>query len=158
MEIESKFLIKELPAKLEQYVRKEIEQAYLCTNPVIRVRRDNDSYYMTYKGKGLMVREEYNLPLTKEAYDLLRGKAEGRIISKTRYLIPDEGGLTIELDVFHGELAPLVLAEVEFGSVEAANAYRMPDWFKEDVTDNPAYHNSNMISAHRAIPQKTADR
>lgn len=68
MEIERKFLIKELPKNLEKYAKKELEQAYLCTSPVVRVRMENDEYYLTYKGKGLMVREEYNLPLTKEAY------------------------------------------------------------------------------------------
>lgn len=69
MEIERKFLIKELPINLDKYENKEIEQAYLCKEPVVRIRREDETYYMTYKGKGLMVREEYNLPLTKEAYN-----------------------------------------------------------------------------------------
>ena len=145
MEIERKFLIKELPANLEQYSSKEIEQAYLCKDPVVRIRREDETYYMTYKGKGLMVREEYNLPLNKEAYAHLKTKADGKVIHKTRYLIPEKDGLTIELDVFHGDHAPLILAEVEFPSKEAAESYEMPDWFAEDVTTNPAYHNSNMI-------------
>ena len=92
-----------------------------------------------------MVREEYNLPLTKEAYNHLKTKADGKIIHKTRYLIPTENHLTIELDIFHGDHAPLILAEVEFASEEDAKNYVMPDWFQEDVTQNPAYHNSNMI-------------
>lgn len=145
MEIERKFLIKELPANLEQFTSKEIEQAYLCKEPVVRIRRENDNYYLTYKGKGLMVREEYNLPLTKDAYEHLKTKADGRIIHKTRYLIPEKDGLTIELDVFHGDLTPLILAEVEFTTAKEAENYMMPDWFLEDVTNNPAYHNSNMI-------------
>lgn len=145
MEIERKFLIKELPANLEQFTSKEIEQAYLCKEPVVRIRRENDNYYLTYKGKGLMVREEYNLPLTKDAYKHLKTKADGRIIHKTRYLIPEKDGLTIELDVFHGDLTPLILAEVEFTTAKEAENYMMPDWFLEDVTNNPAYHNSNMI-------------
>ncbi len=145
MEIERKFLIKKLPANLGSYPFHIIEQAYLCTDPVVRVRRQDDEYYMTYKGKGLLAREEFNLPLNQSAYDHLKGKADGNIISKTRYLIPDPDGIhTIELDVFDDPFAPLVLAEVEFESIETANAYRMPDWFKEDVTDDPAYHNSNM--------------
>lgn len=144
MEIERKFLIKQLPKDLEKFENKEIEQAYLCREPVVRVRREDDNYYMTYKGKGLMIREEYNLPLTREAYEHLKTKADGRVIHKTRYLIPQQGHLTIELDVFHGELAPLVLAEVEFATEEDALHYVMPEWFQEDVTNNPAYHNSNM--------------
>ena len=70
-------------------------------------------------------------------------KVDGRIIQKDRYHIPYEG-YTIELDVFGGELAPLVIAEVEFPSVEAANVFVPPAWFGEDVTENPAYSNSNL--------------
>ena len=71
MEIERKFLVKKenLPRNLKQYPRKVIQQGYLCTDPVVRIRQSNDSYYLTYKSKGLLAREEYNLPLTKEAYE-----------------------------------------------------------------------------------------
>ena len=65
MEIERKYLIDRLPENLEQYDCQHIEQGYLNTDPVVRVRRDNDDYYLTYKGKGLLSREEYNLPLNK---------------------------------------------------------------------------------------------
>ena len=56
---------------------------------------DNDEYYLTYKGKGLLAREEYNLPLTKESYEHLIKKADGNIITKKRYEIPDNSGHTI---------------------------------------------------------------
>ena len=68
MEIERKFLVKELPEHLDSYPSQRIAQGYLCTDPVVRIRRSNDDYYLTYKGKGLMVREEYNLPLNAEAF------------------------------------------------------------------------------------------
>ena len=145
MEIERKFLIKTLPSNLNTYEKKHLEQAYLCTAPVVRVREEGEEYILTYKGKGLMVREEYNLPLTKEAYLHLREKADGNIISKTRYFIPEKNGLTIELDVFEGVHAPLIMAEVEFPNEKAATNYIPPEWFGEEVTNNPAYHNSNMI-------------
>ena len=82
MEIERKYLVKTLPEHLEQYQSKKIAQGYLCTAPVVRIRRSNDDYYLTYKGEGLMVREEYNLPLTRAAYDKLIKKADGNIITK----------------------------------------------------------------------------
>ena len=91
MEIERKFLIQkleELPFSPFDYPHKELEQGYLCTAPVVRIRREDDDYILTYKSKGLMAREEYNLPLTKESYDHLREKVDGRIIHKTRYVIP----------------------------------------------------------------------
>lgn len=94
----------------------------------------------------MLAREESNLSLNKESYYHLREKADGNIISKTRYNIPllhpgfregfptppDDYSLTIELDVFDPPFAPLVMAEVEFGSREAAEAFVPPDWFDEE--------------------------
>lgn len=147
MEIERKYLVRKLPGNLEQYNKKKIAQGYLCTEPVVRIRRSNDDYYMTYKGDGLMVREEYNLPLTQEAYEHLRPKIDGLLIAKTRYLIPLDNKLTAELDVFEEDLNGLVIVEVEFNTVEEANAFHAPDWFGEDVTNSGKYHNS-YLSQH----------
>ena len=115
MEIERKFLIRQLPEHLEQYPCLQIEQGYLCTNPVVRIRKQDDSYFLTYKSGGLMTREEYNLPLTAEGYVHLRKKTDGLLITKKRYCIPLDP-YTIELDIFEGDLVPLILAEVEFPS------------------------------------------
>lgn len=141
MEIERKFLIKEMPANLGSYPVRNLEQGYLCTGPVVRIRKDNDKYELTYKAKGMMVREEYNLPLTEQAYLHLKEKIDGRLITKKRYMIPYEK-YTIELDVFEGDLVPLTLAEVEFSSEEEANRFTPPDWFGDDVTFEKLYHNS----------------
>lgn len=146
MEIERKFLIdmKQLPFRPEDFPCRHIEQGYLCTEPVVRIRRDNEKYFLTYKSKGLMVREEYNLPLTQEAYEHLISKADGRIICKKRYVIPMEDSLNLELDIFEGDLAPLVLAEIEFPDEETAQSYEAPDWLGEDVTYSARYHNSSL--------------
>lgn len=143
MEIERKFLIDETKIDYRAFPSKELSQGYLCTDPVVRVRKEDDTYYMTYKGKGMLAREEYNLPLTKEAYEHLIKKADGHIISKRRYLIPFDK-YTIELDDFTAP-APLLLAEVEFPTKEEALSFKGPDWFIKDVTEDPKYHNSNMI-------------
>lgn len=131
MEIERKYLVSGIPDNIDSYPCRFIEQGYLNTAPVVRVRRDNDNYYLTYKGGGMMAREEYNLPLNKEAYEHLIKKADGN-------------GYTIELDIFEGLFAGTILAEVEFPTIEAANSYTVPSWFIDDVTNDPAYHNSNM--------------
>ena len=144
MEIEKKYLVSHIPDNLDEFQCRHIEQGYLSTNPVVRVRRDNDEYYLTYKGKGMMVREEYNLPLTREAYEHLIKKADGNIISKKRYELPDNSGHTIELDIFEGVFEGTVLAEVEFSTVEEADNYIAPDFFIKDVTNDSEYHNSNM--------------
>ena len=142
MEIERKFLVKNIPPVLDSCNKRYIEQAYLSTSPTVRVRRDNDDYYLTYKGKGFIVREEYNLPLTKESYEHLLSKADGIVITKTRYEIPDGNNLIIELDVFEGEYKGLVLAEVEFATEEDAVSYTPPEWFGEDVSERAEFCNS----------------
>ena len=150
MEIEKKFLIqslKDVPGDISDYDYHDLEQGYLSTAPVVRVRKEDDTYYLTYKGSGMLVREEYNLPLTKESYEHLVQKADGIVIKKRRYLIPLDGGLTCELDVFCGKYEGLLLAEVEFSSEEEANAFVPPAWFGSDVTFDSRYHNSNMSKA-----------
>lgn len=146
MEIERKFLIKteQLPFQYEEYPHRLIEQAYLCTEPVVRVRRDGNEYYLTYKSKGFMKREEYNLPLTEDSYTHLLNKADGRIITKTRYVIPLEDNLSLELDIFENDLAPLCLAEIEFPNEETALSYIPPIWIGEEVTHSAKYHNSTL--------------
>lgn len=144
MEIERKYLVKEIPEKLEEYERQDMIQAYLCVDPVVRIRKSNDDYYLTYKGRGYMVREEYNLPLSREAFMHLLPKADGTVIEKTRYLIPIPGGYTAELDVFSGAWQGLELVEVEFETVEQAEGFVPPEWFGEDVTESTAYHNSTL--------------
>ena len=116
MEIERKYLIHRLPEHIESYPCRIISQGYLNTSPVIRIRQDNDRYELTYKSEGLMARQEYNLPLTRESYEHLLTKIDGRLNHKKRYMIPLENNLTAELDVFKDELAPLILVEVEFNS------------------------------------------
>ena len=143
MEIERKYLISSVPFALSSYPCRKIEQGYLSTAPVVRIRRDNNDYILTYKSKGMMIREEYNLPLTAESYAHLRKKTDGLLITKKRYCIPLDP-YTIELDIFEGDLAPLILAEVEFPSEEEANAFTPPEWFAKDVTYSGKYHNSYM--------------
>ncbi|MBP3489408.1 MAG: CYTH domain-containing protein [Roseburia sp.] len=144
MEIERKYLVKTLPENLDQYPCRQIAQGYLNTDPVVRIRRSDDTYTLTYKGKGLLVREEYNLPLNAESFEHMKQKIDGILITKRRYLIPFAEKYTIELDVFEGELAPLVLAEVEFETEEEANTFTPPEWFGEDVTFSTEYHNSTL--------------
>ena len=150
IEIEKKFTVKELPADLEKYPYRVIEQAYLNVTPAIRVRKDNDSYYMTYKCHKIQEnandigQTEYNMPLDEVTYQHLKAKADGNVITKKRDLIPEKDGLTIELDVFEGVFHGRILAEVEFPSEEAARAYAPAPWFDKEVTGDPKYSNSQM--------------
>ena len=146
MDIERKFLIENenLPDNLASYPCHRIEQGYLCTSPVVRLRRQDEDYFLTYNSKGLMAREEYNLLLTAEAYEHLQPKADGILITKDRYVIPEKDGLFIELDVFHGKYEGVLLAEVEFPDEASALSFTPPEWFGTDVTFSSEYHNSTL--------------
>ena len=63
MEIERKFLVPCLPEGYDTHPFHQIEQAYLCTDPVVRIRQEDEDFCLTYKGKGLLSREEYNAGL-----------------------------------------------------------------------------------------------
>lgn len=151
LEIERKFLIRKMPENLGSYECKVIEQGYLCSRPVVRIRRSNDEYYLTYKsrmdlqGKGescALECEEIEVPLTREAYEHLRTKIDDYPIRKRRYLIPLEQGLKAELDIFEGALTGLYFAEVEFPDRRAAEEFRKPAWFGEDVSFDKRYKNN----------------
>lgn len=150
MEIEKKYKIKSLPPNLDAYTFLEIEQGYLCTEPVLRIRKMNGEYILTYKSKTSLpesqhhtkISNEAEFPLTESSYMHLRGKVDGNLIQKRRYLIPLENGLKVELDVFGGHLKGLVFAEVEFRNVEEASEFVPLDWFGEDVSLDKRFNNS----------------
>ena len=151
MEIERKFLVADVPERLSEYPCHRIEQGYLCTDPVVRIRQQDEDYYLTYKSRGLMVREEYNLPLNRDAYMHLREKVDGNMITKVRYCIPAQDSLTIELDIFEGCFTGLMLAEVEFESSVEAESFIPPVWFGEEVTWSSKYHNSTLSQADPTV-------
>ena len=135
MEIERKFLTKEIPFDITKYPYKQISQAYISFSPTIRIRKSNEDYILTVKGKGHLAREEFELPLSKEDYDRLFLKTEGTPVIKKRYLVPVTGGLTAEVDIYEGELEGLMTTEVEFPSLEEAEAFVSPEWFGKDVSE-----------------------
>lgn len=148
MEIEKKYLADVLPEHLEQYESLQIEQGYLCSTPVVRIRRMNEDYILTYKSKKdspeghpVCVNQEVELPLTQEAYTHLKEKIDGHLIEKTRYRIP-YGAYVIELDVFHGTYEGMVIAEVEFPTVKEAEHFEPPRWFGRNVSDDFHYSNA----------------
>ena len=79
-----------------------------------------------------------------ERFERLWPLTEGRRIEKTRYEIPADDGLTIELDVYDGALAGLVVAEIEFDSEQAADAFSGPDWLGREVTEDSRYKNQRL--------------
>lgn len=141
MEIEKKFLVTNIDFNLDNYNYDNITQGYISTSPVIRIRQKSNTFFLTCKSKGLLVRDEFEIEITKDEYLKLMDKIDNYLITKRRYYIPYKN-LNIELDVFENQLKGLVIAEVEFSSIEEANSFISPNWFGIDVTNDKKYHNN----------------
>ncbi len=141
MEIERKFLVGELP-DLEGTESDEIEQGYLALGDdgEVRLRRRGARRELTVKRGGGLSREESEIELDRDQFDALWPLTEGRRLTKRRHRIP-HGELTIELDVYSGELEGLTVTEVEFESEAYAGTFVPPDWFGDDVTGDERYRN-----------------
>lgn len=159
MEIERKFLVKELPENLAQYEFKQIKQGYISTKPTIRIRQQDHTYILTVKGKGAIQRQEFEMEIEKEQFDNLLNKVEGGYISKKRYIIPfvaeqplSEKNLIIELDIYEGDLQGFMNVEVEFSTIKDAILFEPPQWFGEEVTNDRRYSNASLVKF--GIPEK----
>jgi adenylate cyclase len=147
MEIERKFLVRDLPPDLERFPSSRIEQAYVAIDPAgteVRIRRRAGETTLTIKGGRGRVRAEEELEIDPQRFARLRELSAGRGLEKTRYELPTEGGLTIELDVYAGRLEGLLTVEVEFASAQDAERFVAPPWFGLEVTDDDAYKNRRL--------------
>ncbi len=139
MEIERKFLVGQLP-DLEGVEHSEIVQGYISFSPEIRVRKLDDKYYRTEKGEGMIMREEIETEIDKETAEKMFDEVKTNLIEKTRYYIP-YNKYTIELDIYKGIFKGLVVAEVEFESIDEANSFTPPAWLLEDISEKREYRN-----------------
>lgn len=147
-EFERRFLISD-PSVLEGLEGTRIEQGYLpVTAPTsVRVRRtegaDGDAAFLTIKkGRSSRHRLEFEYPIPLEdARTLLRETCGNNRVSKTRYLL-EHGGRIWELDRFEEVNAPLLVAEIELPSADAA--FPRPSWLGTEVSDDPRLLNVNL--------------
>ncbi len=151
-EIERKFLIPELPAFVpSQYHGVPILQGYITettSSRQVRIRSKGSQYYLTVKGPGLLEREEVEIELSARQFDDLWPLTQQRFIRKNRFEIP-HGQYTIEVDVFEDTLSGLIMAEVEFNTVEESKKLDVPDWFGKEVTNDPHFTNSHLASSQQ---------
>ncbi len=156
-EIERKFLVAEVPGELDRFPAEAIEQGYIVIegSAEVRVRRRGGRTLLTVKSGAGGVRVEEEFEIDERRFASLWPLSDGRRVAKTRYRLPEDGDLTIELDVYAGALDGLVLAEVEFDSEAASEAYEPPDWFGPEVTEDLRY--ANRALAVDGVPATGAD-
>jgi adenylate cyclase len=149
VEVERKFLVPE-PPDLAGTDSDEIEQGYLAIGAAgeVRLRRKGQKLVLTAKRGSGLSREEGEIELDRESFEGLWPLTEGRRLHKRRHLIPD-GDLTIELDVYEGDLAGLLVAEIEFASEDQARQFEPPEWIGEEVTGDERYLNETLATQGR---------
>jgi adenylate cyclase len=146
LEIERKYRLSDLPSWVEDCRSEEIEQGYLALardGTEVRLRRRGGQLLLTAKVGTGETRIEEEIELEGDQFDALWPLTEGRRTRKTRYLVPYEG-LSLEVDVFKGDLEGMRLAEVEFGSEEASAKFEPRLWLGVDVTGDERYTNESL--------------
>ena len=145
IEIERKFLVKDDSWRGGVESETHIMQGYLSDNPsaTVRVRVKGDKGFLTIKGRGHgLVRPEYEyeIPIA-DAKPMLRELSISAVVDKVRYRVRS-GAHVWDLDVFSGENAGLVMAEVELDS--EGEAFELPAWSGDEVTGDARYYNANL--------------
>lgn len=143
IEIERKFLVRNSRWMADASEGQRLRQGYMVTDAVrsVRVRLAGGRAWLNVKSSTLgATRSEFEYPIPPEdARQMLDALCESGQIDKTRYLVP-AGSHTFEVDVFHGENAGLVVAEVELGNAD--EAFERPAWLGAEVTDDLRYYNA----------------
>tara|TARA_Y100000994_G_scaffold65128_1_gene53080 strand:+ start:161 stop:625 length:465 start_codon:yes stop_codon:yes gene_type:complete len=143
IEIERKFLIKELPLKFEETIH--IRQYYLSNsqNLVQRLRIFNqEKAIMSFKEKTSKISKyefEYTIPL-KDANKMI-SIADVPFIDKKRHIIHIDS-LKWEIDEFLDKNKGLIIAEVELKTEN--QPINIPNWIGKEVTDDRKYYNYNL--------------
>ena len=144
-EIERKFLVEGDTWRERVESSVAIVQGYVANNAnaTVRVRVKGEQAFLTIKGASHGIRRsefEYPIPV-EDARAMLRELAVFPPVEKVRYRVR-EGEHLWDLDVFAGENAGLVMAEVELGAED--EVFALPDWAGDEVSADPRYYNVNL--------------
>lgn len=147
IEIERKFLVRQLPDPTRLGTGVRIRQGYIAEDDsvTVRIRITDARCTLTVKAGSGLARTEVEVDVTSEQADALWPHTVGRRIEKVRHRVSVGDGATplvAEVDVFAGSLDGLHVVEVEFDSEAAATSFTPPRWFGAEVTDTPGWSNA----------------
>ena len=147
-EIERRFRINTLPKWRDAWKKQDIIQGYLGKDTRIRktTEEKKSTYTKTLKHGHWLVREEIEDKISLKEFKASRPLAENISLQKTRYFLPYKKN-TIELNIFHEDLEGLILAEVEFDSVEDSKDFTIPERFGPEITEYKA-STSHYLAKH----------
>jgi adenylate cyclase len=145
VEIERKFLVADGGWQKLATKTTRIRQAYLAGDgkASIRVRvTDDGSATLTIKSRGAELRRlELEYPIPPADAEAMIGLRHGAVVEKVRHIVPC-AGTTWEVDVFAGENAGLIVAEVELHHEDCR--LELPPWVGAEVTGHDEYYNSSL--------------
>ncbi len=145
-ETERKFLIKDSTFLSTLKNGVPIVQGYISLDEdrTVRVRTKGKKAYITIKAKRTqMTRDEFEYEIPYEhALDMLDNICLKPLIYKTRYVYSHQD-LDWEIDIFRKFFAGIVIAEIELPDENTAISF--PDWLGEEVTNDMAYYNAEMV-------------
>ena len=145
LEIERKWLVQDLP-DVSGHEAQEVIQGYIAVavdGTEVRLRQSGGRCFQTVKSEGGLVRDEIEVQLSHDQFAALWPATAGRRLEKTRYRLP-WAGKEVEVDVYQGALAGLIVAEVEFPSANESARFAPPPWFGAEVTEDERYKNVNL--------------
>ncbi|VAX14425.1 hypothetical protein MNBD_GAMMA24-2264 [hydrothermal vent metagenome] len=146
IEIEKKFLLANDDWRQHADAGTSFRQGYLIGSEKssVRVRIEGDKANLNIKSATLGVsRQEFEYPIpVEDAQILLATLCQKPLIEKTRYHVTYADHVW-EIDVFEGDNAGLVVAEIELAHED--EAFARPDWLGEEVSDDPRYYNVSLV-------------
>lgn len=158
IEIERKFLVTGHDWEQQAHRRVAMRHGYLAgpgSKASVRVRVEGDVGKLNIKQAVVGRRRaeyEYSIPV-EEAEEMIATLCSGLIL-KTRHYVNHAGHLW-EIDVFEGDNAGLIVAEVELSAED--EAFEPPQWLGREVTQERRYYNQ-ALSEHPYRSWPDADR
>lgn len=145
LEIERKFLVRDARWRDGADAGEQLVQGYLASQGglTVRVRIRGQRAWLTLKGASRGIsRSEFEYPIPRaDAEAMLAEFAHDPVIDKVRHRVRC-GAHLWEVDVFAGENAGLVLAEVELSRPD--EHFDRPSWLGPEVSADPRYYNVNL--------------
>ncbi|MEJ2379872.1 MAG: CYTH domain-containing protein [Gammaproteobacteria bacterium] len=146
-EIEKKFLVCGDAWRADAGTGIRYRQGYLTEagSASVRVRVGGERAHLNIKSATLGIERqeyEYEIPLA-DAQEMLDRLCRRPLIEKTRYKVRYQGHVW-EVDVFEGDNAGLVVAEIELQTAD--QGFALPPWAGEEVSDDPRYYNVCLVA------------
>jgi adenylate cyclase len=145
-EIERKFLVRSDAWRAGASAGTEFVQGYLLADETrtVRVRLAGARGFLTIKGPTVgATRDEFEYEIPASDARAILAMCD-LTLAKKRYVVRHEGH-TWEVDVFAGDNAGLVVAEIELTS--ESEPFARPAWLGEEVTYDSRYANASLVRA-----------